>query len=102
MARSKREQELFDLLRARGLRKRVARTVSSAAGKSNGKLPKQVRDMLGDLQNIATDVENRVTGKSSKRKEAAAKAARTRKRNAAKRSAAAKKGAKTRAKAGSR
>ncbi|MEA2465248.1 MAG: hypothetical protein QOJ98_2995 [Acidobacteriota bacterium] len=99
MARSKREQELFDLLRARGLRTRVARTVSSAASKSNGKLPKQVRDVLGDLQGLAAEVEDRVTGKAGKRKAAAEKAARTRKRNAAKRSAAAKKGAKTRAKA---
>jgi hypothetical protein len=102
MARSKREQELFDLLRARGLRKRVADTVASATAKgkqNNGRVPKQVRNVIGDLQTLVGELEGRVTGRSSKRKEAAAKAARTRKRNAAKRSAAAKKGAKTRAKA---
>ena len=101
MARSKREQEIFDMLRARGLRKRVADTISSAAAKTNGKkLPKQARAALGDLKGLAAEVEDRVTGKAGKRKAAAEKAARTRKRNAAKRSAAAKKGAKTRAKAG--
>jgi hypothetical protein len=102
MARSKREQELFDMLRARGLRKRAADTISSAAAKGNGKLPKSVRGALEDLRGLAGEVEDRVTGKAGKRKAAAEKAARTRKRNAAKRSAAAKKGAKTRAKAGSR
>jgi hypothetical protein len=100
MARSKKEQELFDLLRARGLRKRVADNVAKAAGRANnGRIPKQVRNAIGDLQSLAGELEGRVTGKSSKRKEAAAKAASTRKRNAAKRSAAAKKGARTRAKA---
>jgi hypothetical protein len=101
MARSKREQDLFDMLRARGLRKRVADQVASAAGKSNGRLPKSVQNVLGDLRSLAGDVEDRVTGKAGKRSEAAQKAARTRKRNATKRSAAAKKGARTRAKASS-
>ena len=101
MARSKREQELFDLLRARGLRKRVAGTVASAADKgksSKGKMPKQVRAAIDDLQGLATEVEDRVTGRGRKRSAAAKKAAATRKRKAAKRSAAAKRGAKTRAK----
>jgi hypothetical protein len=100
MARGKREQELFDLLRARGLRKRVADTVASATAKANGgRVPKPVRDVLGDLHAAAGEIEHRVTGKSSKRSAAATKAARTRQRNAAKRSTAAKKGARTRAKA---
>jgi hypothetical protein len=102
MAKSKREQELFDMLRARGLRKRVAESISSAAAKGNGKLPKQVRETLSGLGNLANEVEDRVTGKAGQRKAAAEKAARTRKRNAAKRSAAAKKGAQTRAKSASR
>jgi hypothetical protein len=102
MARSKREQELFDLLRARGLRKRVADTVAGAASKGKSrrnKLPKQVRGALDDLSGLRTEVEDRVTGRDRKRKAAGKKAAATRKRNAAKRSAAAKRGAKTRAKA---
>ena len=101
MARSKKEQDVFDLLRARGLRKQVADTVAKAAGTSKkGKMPKSAREALSGLRGLAGEVEDRVTGKSAKRKQAAAKAARTRKRNAAKRSAAAKKGAKTRAKSG--
>jgi hypothetical protein len=100
MARSKKEQELFDRLRARGLRKSVADNIAKATGKAgSGRVPKPVRNAIGDLRSLASELEGRVTGKSSKRKEAAAKAARTRKRNAAKRSTAAKKGAKTRAKA---
>jgi hypothetical protein len=100
VARSKREQELFDLLRARGLRKRVADTVASAAGKTNakGKVPKSVRGVIDDLQGIATEVEDRVTGRGRKRSAAAKKAAATRRRNAAKRSSAAKRGARKRAK----
>jgi hypothetical protein len=100
MARSKREQELFDLLRARGLRKRVADNIAKAAGKTNnGRIPKPVRNAIGDLQSLVGELEGRVTGRTKKRSEAAEKAARTRKRNAAKRSTAAKKGARTRAKA---
>lgn len=100
MAKSKREQELFDLLRARGLRKRVASNVASAASKANrGRIPKPVRNALGDLQSLAAEIEVRVSGRAKKRSEAAAKAARTRKRQAARRSAAARKGARTRAKA---
>ena len=99
MAKSKQEQELFELLRARGLRKRVARTVAEAASKADGTVPKPVRDLLGDMRSVVTELENRVSGKSKQRSEAAKKAAATRKRNAAKRSTAAKKGARTRAKA---
>jgi hypothetical protein len=99
LARTKKEQELFDLLRARGLRKRVASSVANAAGKADGgRVPKQVRNVIGDLQALVGEVEDRVTGRASRRSAAAAKAARTRKRNAAKRSTAAKKGARTRAK----
>ena len=100
MAKSKKERELFDLLRARGLRKKVASTVAGAANKKHdGRVPKPVRSAIGDLQSAIAEVEGRVTGKG-KRSAAAKKAAQTRKRKAAKRSAAAKKGAKTRAKAG--
>jgi hypothetical protein len=120
MARSKQEQELFDMLRARGLRKRVARTFAEAASRADGSVPKPVRDALGDLRSAVSELESRVTGRSggssrstassrssassgssgsstsSKRSEAAKKAAQTRKRNASKRSSAAKKAAETR------
>jgi hypothetical protein len=101
MAKSKKERELFKLLRARGLRKRVARTLAGTARKKkNRRVPKAARNALGDLQAVIGVVERRVTGTSAKRRDAAAKAARTRKRQQAKRSAAAKKAARTRAKAG--
>ena len=97
MAKSKSQKELFELLRARGLRKRVAKTLSEAAAKADGgRVPDAVRAALGDLQSVAGEIESRITGKASDRGEAAKKAAQTRKRQAAKRSAAAKKGAKTR------
>jgi hypothetical protein len=99
MAKSKKsERELFELLRARGLRKKVARSVAGVANKKHdGRVPKPVRSALGDLQAAIGEVEARVSGKRSA---AAKKAAKTRKRKAAKRSAAARKAAKTRAKAG--
>jgi hypothetical protein len=99
MARGKQEQELFDMLRARGLRKRVARTIAEGANRADGSVPQPVKNALGELRSLVSEVEDRVSGKSSSRSEAAQKAAQTRKRNAAKRSNAAKKGARTRAKA---
>jgi hypothetical protein len=99
MAKGKKaERELFERLRARGLRKKVARSVAGAANKKHdGRLPKPVRSAIGDLQAAIGEVEARVGGKRSA---AAKKAAQTRKRKAAKRKAAAKKAARTRAKAG--
>jgi hypothetical protein len=94
MARKSRQDELFEMLRARGLRKRVARSIADATGRS----PKGVKKVTNDLRALAREIEDRATGGPAKRKAAAKKAAATRKRNASKRSAAAKKAAKTRAK----
>ena len=99
MARKSRQDEIFEALRARGLRKRVARSLSEAAARTNRNTPKGVKKVSADLRALANEIEDRVTGGPAKRKAAAKKAAATRKRAAAKRSAAAKKGAKTRAKA---
>ena len=99
MARKSRQEEIFEALRARGLRKRVAKSLSDAAGRANRSSPKGVKKVAADLRSLADEIEDRVTGGPAKRKAAAKKAANTRKRQAAKRSAAAKKGAKTRAKA---
>jgi len=99
MAKS-RQSDLFDTLRARGLRKRVAATVADAVegGRKRAKDPqKTVREVLADLKRASAEIEDRATGGPAKRKAAAQKAAATRKANAAKRSAAAKKGARTRA-----
>jgi hypothetical protein len=99
MARKSRQDELFDMLRARGLRKRVAKSVSEATGRANRSTPKGVKKVANDLRALATEIEDRATGGPTKRKAAAKKAANTRKRKANQRSAAAKKGARTRAKA---
>ena len=39
MARKSRQDELFETLRARGLRKRVARSVAQATGRANRNAP---------------------------------------------------------------
>jgi hypothetical protein len=100
MARRKADTDLFDRLRAGGLRKRVAATVADAVGTTRrGRPPKQVDRVVSELKALATEIEDRAKGGPAKRQSAAKKAAATRKRAAAKRSAAAKKGARTRAKA---
>lgn len=102
MARRKSNQDLFDRLRANGLRKRVAKTLSQATGRGNKKAPKRVQQAAAQLRAVASELEDRARGGPAKRKAAAAKATRTRARNAKKRSEAAKRGAKTRAKAAAR
>ena len=99
MARKSRQDELFEMLRARGLRKRVAKSVADATGRANKSTPQGVKKVANDLRALATEIEDRATGGPAKRKAAAKKAANTRKRNANKRSTAAKKAARTRAKA---
>ena len=99
MARKSRQDELFDKLRASGLRKRVAKSVAEATGRANRNTPQGVKKVANDLRALASEIEDRATGGPAKRKAAAKKAANTRKRNASKRSAAAKKAARTRAKA---
>jgi hypothetical protein len=97
----KKNDDLFDVLRGRGLRKRVARTMSELDGsgrKVGTRGEKLARKAAADLTSAAEDIRKRVLGDSD-RTAAGRKAAATRKRNAAKRSAAAKKGARTRAKA---
>ena len=89
--------ELFDRLRASGLRKRTARVIAESTD-GRRQPAKAVRSVIDDLRNVAQEVEGRATGKSSKRSAAARKAAQTRKRKANQRSTAAKKGARTRAK----
>ena len=99
MAKQSRTDELFEMLRARGLRTRVARALSDAAGAGRSGAAtsqKAALGIIGDLRKLADELEERVTGKSSSRAEAAKKAARTRARKATARSASAKKGAATR------
>jgi hypothetical protein len=98
---AKKEKDLFDTLRASGLRKKVAgklsSTASSARGKSKGKTPKVISESVDSLRKAASHLEKHAV--DPKRSAAGKKGAQTRKRNAAKRSASAKKAAKTRARA---
>ena len=108
MAKKKRNNELFDHLRARGVRKRVAKAIASRSGKgAKGRKKAEVvaRGAITDLRSAADAITHGVIHRDAKRSQAAKKAARTRKRNAekARRSSAARKAARTRAKrAGSR
>ena len=97
----KKQADLFDHLRARGVRKKVAKSLSKGASSKSSKAEALAQSALADLRS-ASDAIRDLVHRDSKRTEAAKKAARTRKRNAAKRSAAAKKGAAARKKARAR
>ena len=88
--------DLFDRLRANGVRKKVAKQLSSALDGGSKRTPKQVKSMAKELRKVAAEIEDRASGGPAKRKAAAKKAAATRKRNAAKRSTAAKQAAASR------
>jgi hypothetical protein len=97
MAR-KQSDDLFEVLRGRGLRKRVAKTIAELDGSGRrvgSKGEKLARRAVDDLTAAAEDIRKRVLTRDN-RTEAARKAASTRKRAAARRSATAKKGAHTR------
>ena len=98
MAKKTKTDDLFDHLRARGVRKKVAKALSPGGNAKGG--PKRAEALaqtaMADLRSASDAIRDRVLNRDSKRSEAAKKAARTRKRNAAKRSAAAKKAAATR------
>jgi DNA topoisomerase-1 len=99
MAKHKQE-DLFDVLRASGLRKKVARALSSSADKAGTTRSKALSASADNLREVAASLDKHAV--DPKRSAAAKKAARTRKRNAASRGAAAKKGARTRAKSNSK
>jgi hypothetical protein len=99
MAKQSRTDELFEMLRAGGLRKQVAQALTDAAsaGRSGAaSSQKAAQQIIDDLRKLADDIEARITGKSSTRASAGKKAAQTRASNARKRSATAKKAAATR------
>jgi translation initiation factor 2B subunit (eIF-2B alpha/beta/delta family) len=100
MAKKKRKDEdLFDRLRALGMRKGRARKVSESLHNGSRKAPKAARRAIADLTGAAAEVQDRISQGPQKRKKAAEKAARTQAKNARKRSSSAKKAARTRAKA---
>ena len=95
---AKTDRDLFDTLRAKGLRKSAANNLAKAFGKADKSPPsKGAKRAVSELREIVSDLESRVHRTDRKRSEAAKKAAATRKRKASQRSTAAKKGARTRA-----
>jgi rubrerythrin len=99
MSRKRDKDDLQRTLRASGLRKKVAQTVTRAAGRSpRGKQSKLLDRTIENLRAAAAEIEQRA-GRTM-RSEAAKKAARTRKSKAAARSKAALKAARTRARTG--
>jgi hypothetical protein len=101
MAKNKRSDDLVDHLRARGVRKKVAKALADGADGAKGRKQAEAlaRTAIADLRAASEAIKDRVVNRDTDRSEAARKAARTRQRNAAKRSAAARTGAKTRARA---
>lgn len=98
MAKSKMDRELFDRLRALGIRKGTARKVSTSLHNSSRPAPKAARKAIADLTGAVAEVQDRINQGPQKRRAAAKKAARTRAKKAKKRSEAAKKAARTRQK----
>jgi hypothetical protein len=93
------DRDLFDTLRANGLRKKTASSLAEAFGKVDGSPPgKAGRKAIADLKTVVAELEDRAKGGPAKRQAAAKKAAATRRRKANQRSQAAKKAARTRAK----
>jgi hypothetical protein len=92
------DTDLFDKLRARGLRKSAANNLAKAFGKADSSPPPRgAKRAVAQLRSVVDELEDRARGGPAKRKAAAKKAAATRKRKANQRSAAAKKAARTRA-----
>lgn len=93
------QKKLYKRLRALGLRRKAADLASKTASGLNGRgrVPKPLKDTIGDLRGAIDQLEGRV--EAHNRKAAGRKAARTRQRKAEKRSATARKAARKRAKA---
>lgn len=99
---AKRDEGLYDKLRASGLRKKAASTIAEAAGSGGTRGKRVLTGAVDDLRGVVSELEDRAKGGPRKRQATAKKAADTRKQNAAKRSAAAKKAATTRTQSGAR
>jgi hypothetical protein len=93
--------ELFDLLRQRGVRKKVAKPIARLEGNSRragAKGQAAAQQAVDDLSAAADDIRKRVLHTDAKRSRGSRKAAQTRARKSATRSASSKRGAQTRAK----
>jgi hypothetical protein len=98
VAKKRADKELYDRMRASGVRKKVARQLAELPRHvTNGKrAPKPVRDAVERLQTVVEELRGHAD--TGTRSTAARKAARTRRSQAASRSASARKSARTRAK----
>jgi hypothetical protein len=96
MAKAKTSKKLYRRMRDGGVRKRVAKDLAAlpAIGSDGKRTPKPVREAVGRLESIVSDLQKHA--RRGERKAAARKGARTRKTKAAQRSRAAKRGAKAR------
>jgi hypothetical protein len=98
---ARKQDDLAELLRKRGVRKKVARQIGALDGnkrRAGAKGEKLARQTVDDLSSAADEIRDRVLSGDANRRKAARKAANTRKRTRAKRRTAAKKAAKTRTK----
>ena len=93
--------EFFDLLRSRGLRKKVAKPMAALEGnsrRSGAAGEKLARQTVDDLSSAVDEIRARVLKRDRTRSQGARKAAQTRKRNVAKRAGSARRSASTRGK----
>ncbi len=76
------DQDLFDKLRARGLRKSAANNLAKAFGRADKSPPsKGAKRAVSELRDLVSDLESRVTRGDTKRSAAAKRGARTRARS---------------------
>jgi hypothetical protein len=83
VAKTNRDKELFKMMRAAGVRRKVAAEVSDAVGRGVGpgeKAPKVARQAVRDFSALAARLEDRVSAGSPKRPATAQKRTPTRKR----------------------
>ena len=99
MAKTKPDTKLYKRLRARGVRKGVAKRLADSLPRQGSAKSKPARRAADELSAAVDEIKDRINHGPRKRSQAAKKGAATRKRNADARSRAAKKGARKRARA---
>jgi hypothetical protein len=85
VAKTNRDKDLFKMMRAAGVRRKVAAEVSDAVGRNLGpgeKAPKVARQAVRDFSALAARLEDRVSAGTPKRAATAQKPTPTRKRPA--------------------
>jgi hypothetical protein len=83
VAKTNRDKDLFKMMRAAGVRRKVAAEVSDAVGRSLGpgeKAPKVARQAVRDFSALAARLEDRVSATPAKRATTTQKRPPTRKR----------------------